>query len=134
MAIVLITHDLGVVARMADDVAVMYAGQIVEQGAVDDIFYRSRPPLYAGLEAAMPRSDPGAPAAAAADRRQPADLFAPPPGCAYAARCPHAMRICAPAPRSRTGIRARCRSLRALLAAPSGAAGDAGARERSQHR
>ncbi len=54
MAIVLITHDLGVVARMADDVAVMYAGRIVESGPVEDIFYRSAHPYTMGLRRAMP--------------------------------------------------------------------------------
>ncbi|MFV2090042.1 MAG: ABC transporter ATP-binding protein, partial [Pseudomonadales bacterium] len=58
MAIVLITHDLGVVARMADEVLVMYAGQIVERGSVDDIFYRSAHPYTLGLKAAMPSNDP----------------------------------------------------------------------------
>ena len=53
MAIILITHDLGVVARMADQVAVMYAGQIVEKGAVDDIFYRPGHPYTAGLIASL---------------------------------------------------------------------------------
>ncbi len=95
MAIVLITHDLGVVARMADEVAVMYAGKVVEQGAVDDIFYRSAHPYTLGLRAAMPSNHP--------DRQQrlmpiegsPPDLFAPPPGCGYCPRCPHAMEACA---------------------------------------
>jgi oligopeptide/dipeptide ABC transporter ATP-binding protein len=98
MAIILITHDLGVVARMADDVVVMYAGQIVERGSVDDVFYRSAHPYTLGLKAAMPRNDPAAGAAAHHRLRpidgSPPDLFHPPRGCAYAARCPHAMRIC----------------------------------------
>ena len=58
MAIVLITHDLGVVARLADQVAVMYAGKIVEHGSVEDIFYRSAHPYTLGLRKAMPTNDP----------------------------------------------------------------------------
>ena len=58
MAIILITHDLGVVARMADEVAVMYAGKIVEHGTVEDVFYRSAHPYTLGLRAAMPTNDP----------------------------------------------------------------------------
>ena len=58
MAIILITHDLGVVARMADEVAVMYAGKIVEHGTVDDIFYKSAHPYTLGLKEAMPTNDP----------------------------------------------------------------------------
>jgi len=109
LSIILITHDLGVVARMAHDVAVMYAGQVVEAGSVDDIFYRSAHPYTLGLRAAMPSNDP--------EKRtlriipgSPPDLFAPPPGCAFAARCPHAMRLChehAP-PLYGTGHIARC--------------------------
>ena len=94
MAIVLITHDLGVVARMADDVVVMYAGEILEKGSVDDIYYRSSHPYTLGLKAAMPSND-------AASSRQlnpidgsPPDLFDPPKGCGYFARCPYAMRLC----------------------------------------
>ncbi|MEZ5559456.1 MAG: ABC transporter ATP-binding protein [Pseudomonadales bacterium] len=101
MAIVLITHDLGVVARMADEVAVMYAGRIVEQGTVDDVFYRSSHPYTLGLRAAMPSNDPQAAHHLSPIEGSPPDLFDPPPGCGYAARCPHAMRICAerdPAP------------------------------------
>ena len=56
MAVILITHNLGVVARMADDVAVMYAGRIVEKGSADDIFYRSAHPYTLGLRRAMPRT------------------------------------------------------------------------------
>ena len=58
MAIILITHNLGVVARLADNVAVMYAGEIVEQGTADDIFYRSAHPYTRGLRNAMPLNDP----------------------------------------------------------------------------
>jgi oligopeptide/dipeptide ABC transporter ATP-binding protein len=93
MAIILITHDLGVVARMADRVAVMYAGEIVETGSVDDVFYRSAHPYTLGLRDAMPGRD--------AERRRltpiegtPPDLFHPPMGCGYFARCPYAMRVC----------------------------------------
>ncbi|MEM1434863.1 MAG: ABC transporter ATP-binding protein [Pseudomonadota bacterium] len=98
MAIVLITHDLGVVARMADEVAVMYAGQVVEHGSVDDVFYRSAHPYTVGLRAAMPtnqRPEPGQPAPRLMPiDGSPPDLFAPPSGCGYCARCPHAMQIC----------------------------------------
>jgi oligopeptide/dipeptide ABC transporter ATP-binding protein len=94
MAVILITHDLAVVARMADRVNVMYAGEIVERGTTDDIFYRSAHPYTLGLRDAMPsnKSDK-------AQRLQPIDgsppdLFAPPGGCGYFARCPHAMRLC----------------------------------------
>jgi oligopeptide/dipeptide ABC transporter ATP-binding protein len=98
MAIVLITHDLGVVARMADEVVVMYAGQVAEQGTVDDVFYRAAHPYTLGLRAAMPSNDPVH--ARDAEHRllsiegSPPDLFDPPRGCAYAARCPYAMTIC----------------------------------------
>ncbi|MCB2050150.1 MAG: ABC transporter ATP-binding protein [Novosphingobium sp.] len=95
MAIVLITHDLGVVARMADDVAVMYAGQIVEKGSVDDIFYRPAHPYTVGLRAAMPTNADHADHVLRPIPGSPPDLFSPPAGCAYAARCPHAMNICA---------------------------------------
>ena len=94
MAIILITHDLGVVARMADRVNVMYAGEIVERGTADDVFYRSAHPYTLGLRDAMPKRN--------ADRAlrlrpidgSPPDLFAPPVGCGYFARCPNAMRAC----------------------------------------
>ena len=91
MATILITHDLGVAARMADEVAVMYAGEIVERGRASDVFRRCAHPYFAGLKAAIPTP--------AADRLQPIEgappnLLAPPPGCGYVARCPSAMRIC----------------------------------------
>ena len=93
LSIILITHDLGVVARMAHDVVVMYAGKVVESGQVDDIFYHSAHPYTLGLKAAMPSNKhteqtlhiiPGSPP----------DLFSPPPGCAFADRCDYAMAVC----------------------------------------
>ncbi|MCY4563769.1 MAG: ABC transporter ATP-binding protein [Gammaproteobacteria bacterium] len=96
MAIILITHDLGVVARMADRVAVMYAGRIVENGTADDVFYRSAHPYTLGLNAAMPTNDPGAEQELTPIDGSPPDLFAPPQGCAYGARCPYSMRVCGP--------------------------------------
>ena len=94
MAIILITHDLGVVARMADDVAVMYAGEIVEHGTVDDVFYRSSHPYTLGLRAAMPVNDQAAEHELKPIDGSPPDLFHPPTGCGYCARCPNAMQIC----------------------------------------
>ncbi len=94
MAIILITHDLGVVARMADEVAVMYAGKIVEHGTVDDVFYRSAHPYTLGLRAAMPTNDPTRQHSLEPIEGSPPDLFSPPQGCGYAARCPHAMEVC----------------------------------------
>ena len=97
MAIILITHDLGVVAHLADQVAVMYAGQIVEYGSVDDVFYRSSHPYTLGLKRAMPTNRR---IAGEAEKRlepipgSPPDLFKPPAGCSYYARCPYGMRIC----------------------------------------
>lgn len=94
MAIILITHDLGVVARMADEVLVMYAGEVVERGSVDDVFYRSAHPYTLGLRAAMPSNRDDAVQELTPIDGSPPDLFAPPPGCGYFARCPHAMRAC----------------------------------------
>lgn len=94
MAIILITHDLGVVARMADKVAVMYAGQIVEQGSVDEIFYHSAHPYTLGLRAAMPSNNRSADNVLKPIDGSPPDLFQPPVGCGYCARCPWAMAIC----------------------------------------
>ena len=94
MAIILITHDLGVVARMADEVLVMYAGEVVERGSVDDVFYRSAHPYTLGLRAAMPSNRDDAAQELTPIDGSPPDLFAPPAGCGYFARCPHAMRAC----------------------------------------
>ena len=94
MSIILITHDLGVVARMADEVLVMYAGQVVEQGSVDQIFYESAHPYTLGLRAAMPSNNQKADNELTPIDGSPPDLFDPPKGCGYCARCPYAMQIC----------------------------------------
>ena len=94
MAVVLITHDLSVVARMADDVAVMYAGEIVEKGTVDDVFYRAAHPYTLGLKSAMPSKETAKGQGLRPIEGSPPYLFAPPVGCGYFARCPHARRIC----------------------------------------
>jgi len=94
MAIILITHDLAVVARMADSVVVMYAGEVAESGSVDDIFYRSAHPYTLGLKLAMPRNRSEQMEVLQPIEGSPPDLFSPPAGCAYFDRCPHAMRLC----------------------------------------
>ena len=94
MAIILITHDLGVVAQMADHVAVMYAGQVVEFGTVDDVFYRSSNPYTIGLRQAMPENCEASRKKLVPIEGSPPDLFNPPRGCGYFARCPQAMKAC----------------------------------------
>lgn len=94
MSIILITHDLGVVARMADEVAVMYAGQVIESGSVDDIFYHPGHPYTLGLRAAMPTNHEGHDHKLMPIDGSPPDLFHPPQGCGYFARCPYAMKAC----------------------------------------
>lgn len=114
MSIILITHDLAVVAKMADRVAVMYAGQVVETGPVDDIFYRSAHPYTQGLKVAMPSNQGDRDKKLTPIDGSPPDLFAPPEGCGYFARCPHAMKVCGPHMPAETIIssdadhRARC--------------------------
>ncbi|GAB2702976.1 ABC transporter ATP-binding protein [Paenibacillus thermoaerophilus] len=92
-SIILITHDLGVVAESAQRVIVMYAGKVVEEGSVEEVFYEPKHPYTWGLLRSVPRLDtqsdelvpiPGTPP----------DLYAPPKGCSFAARCPYAMEIC----------------------------------------
>ncbi|MFT7689135.1 MAG: oligopeptide/dipeptide ABC transporter ATP-binding protein [Candidatus Azotimanducaceae bacterium] len=94
MSIVLITHDLAVVAKMADRVAVMYAGQVVEMGDVDEIFYKSSHPYTLGLKEAMPSNKKDRAKKLTPIAGSPPDLFAPPEGCSYFARCPYAMAVC----------------------------------------
>ena len=94
-SIVLITHDLGVVAKMASRIYVMYAGQVVEHGDADTIFENPKHPYTKGLLDSAPRLDAKNKAELSSIPGTPPDLLAPPEGCAFAARCKHAMNICA---------------------------------------
>jgi peptide/nickel transport system ATP-binding protein len=92
-AIIMITHDLGVVAEIADDVVVMYAGKVAEEGTVDEIFTRPHHPYTWGLLGSLPRID------ADVERLvqiqgQPPSLLNPPKGCRFHPRCPYVMDIC----------------------------------------
>lgn len=86
-AMILITHDLGVVARYADRVCVMYAGRIVESGTAMDIYEDPRHPYTLGLMASVPRIDDDAQQRLVPIEGQPPDLANMPPGCAFAPRC-----------------------------------------------
>jgi len=93
-AIILITHDLGVVAGVADRVAVMYAGKVVETGTVRDIFYRNSHPYTKALLKSLPSPETTKEEALTAIPGTPPDLLSPPVGCGFAARCEHCMKIC----------------------------------------
>lgn len=93
-AIILITHDLGIVADIAQRVMVMYAGEVVESGNLRDIFYEPRHPYTWGLLQSVPRLDSDEKKPLVPINGTPPDLLAPPPGCAFADRCQYAMRIC----------------------------------------
>ena len=111
-SIILITHDLGVVAEMADDVAVMYAGQIVERAPVAQLFARPEHPYTVGLLGSIPRLDEKRDRLPSIEGRVP-DMTAPPEGCRFAARCPFVEPTCidrAPALREiEPGHFSRCR-------------------------
>ena len=91
MSLILITHDLGVIASMCTRVVVMYGGLIMEEGSVRDIFYRTGHPYTLGLMESIPKHD---------KQRlvpiygTPPDLLTPPKGCPFAARCKYAMKLC----------------------------------------
>ncbi len=93
-SIVLITHDMGVVAKMVDRVYVMYAGKIVEHGDADTIFHRPRHPYTWGLLESVPRLDARTQEDLPSIPGMPPDLIRPPEGCAFAPRCRFAMQIC----------------------------------------
>ena len=87
-AVVLITHDLGVVARMADRVNVMYAGRVVESGTAEDIFYETRMPYTLGLLGSLPRLDLERDERLTPIRGAPPSMVNLPPGCPFSPRCP----------------------------------------------
>ena len=94
MGIIFITHNLGVVAEICDKVSVMYAGKMVEQGPVDDIFYKPGHPYTMGLLRSMPRVDAESYERLIPIEGTPVDMLNPPEGCPFAPRCEHAMKIC----------------------------------------
>jgi peptide/nickel transport system ATP-binding protein/oligopeptide transport system ATP-binding protein len=94
LAVVLITHDLGVVAEVADRVLVMYAGQIVEDATLDETFYEPQHPYTWGLLGSLTRLDQPRTARLAQIAGQPPSLLAPPSGCRFAPRCPHVFDKC----------------------------------------
>jgi peptide/nickel transport system ATP-binding protein len=96
-AIILITHDLGVVAEVCDEVAVMYAGEIVERAAVDELFTSPQHPYTVGLLGSIPRLDRRTDHLATIEGMVP-NMTKPPTGCRFAARCPFMSDICTKAP------------------------------------
>ena len=107
MAVILITHDLGVIAEIADDVVVMYAGQALEVASCRDLFRTPRHPYTCGLLQSIPRED-GECNQLTPIRGQPPSAIAPPPGCPFHPRCAYAIE--------------RCQTETQLLAPPAGAA------------
>ena len=92
--IILVTHDLGVVADIADRIAVMYAGRIVEQGTTDEIFYDPQHPYTWGLLGSITRVDRPRPERLPSISGLPPSLINPPQGCHFRPRCPHAHEAC----------------------------------------
>jgi oligopeptide/dipeptide ABC transporter ATP-binding protein len=94
MALLLITHDLGVVAELADEVAVMYAGRVVEQGPVAELYDAPKHPYTQALLTSIPTLETKKGERLNAIRGSVPNLTRLPPGCAFAPRCPHVMDIC----------------------------------------
>jgi peptide/nickel transport system ATP-binding protein len=97
-AVILVTHDLGVVADVADRIAVMYAGRIVEQGSLDQIFYDPQHPYTWGLLGSITRVDKPRPERLPAIAGMPPSLADRPEGCHFRPRCPHEFAACAKVP------------------------------------
>jgi len=112
-AVVLITHDLGVVAEIADKVVVMYAGQVVEEAPLETLFYQPRHPYTWGLLGSIPRPDEPRPERLTQIPGHPPSLLDPPTGCRFAARCAFVFDDCAQPPPLRSSSDAghldRCR-------------------------
>jgi oligopeptide/dipeptide ABC transporter ATP-binding protein len=98
LAVILITHDLGVVAEVADRVAVMYGGRIVEDGSLEEIFYDPQHPYTWGLLGSLTRLDRPRPHRLPQIPGAPPNLIAPPEGCHFQPRCPHAFDRCREVP------------------------------------
>jgi oligopeptide/dipeptide ABC transporter ATP-binding protein len=96
--IILVTHDLGVVADVADRIVVMYAGRVIEQGTLDEIFYDPQHPYTWGLLGSITRLDRDRSQRLPAIPGQPPSLLRPPEGCHFRPRCPHAFDRCTEIP------------------------------------
>lgn len=94
MAVILVTHDLGVVASVADRIQVMYAGKIVERGTVDEIFYQYSHPYTRALLDSVPKVHTNNKETLYSLKGTPPDLINPPTGCSFAPRCEYGMQIC----------------------------------------
>ena len=94
MAVILITHDLGVVSAYCDRIAVMYAGKVIEYGTTEDIFYNPKHEYTKGLLRSVPRLDEKESKRLTAIEGTPVDMLNPPAGCPFAPRCPECMKIC----------------------------------------
>lgn len=130
MSILFITHNLGVVAHHADDVAVMYAGRVVESAPVQDLFARPQHPYTQGLLACLPghqRSRAGAPGSKRrlyAIRGQVSSPLSPPPGCAFEPRCDRAIAACRQAMPA-LEVDAEGKGVRCIVAAAAATTGEA---------
>ena len=94
MSIIMITHDLGVVASMCERIAVMYAGHIVEYGSTDEIFYHPSHEYTKGLIGSIPKLTTEESERLVPIEGQPVDLLNPPAGCPFAPRCRSCMKVC----------------------------------------
>ena len=111
IALIVITHNLGVVARYADRVIVMYASRLVEEGDADDVFHRPRHPYSMGLLRSVPRLDRPRGDKLETIEGLPPNAASPPPGCRFAPRCPYRIAVCDTEPgliRTDTGGLSRC--------------------------
>lgn len=94
MSIIFITHDLGVISEICDKVAVMYAGNIIERGTIDDIFYNPKHPYTLGLLKSIPKINNEGHDRLIPIEGNPVDLINPPKGCSFAPRCEYCMNVC----------------------------------------
>jgi peptide/nickel transport system ATP-binding protein len=103
-SVILITHDLGVVAEVADEIVVMYAGRVVERGAKREIFYDPQHPYTWGLLGSIPRLDRPKPKKLHSIEGTPPSLINLPQGCKFRPRCPHAFEKCAEEPELKSRV------------------------------
>ena len=103
-AVILITHDLGVVAEVANEILVMYAGRVVERGGKRDIFYDPQMPYTWGLLGSIPRLDRPKPEKLHSIEGMPPSLINLPRGCKFRPRCPHAFNKCETEPELKSGV------------------------------